>query len=141
MRFRGEYAFLSNFYPSVLTFEGIEYPTAEHAYQAGKTTETNLRVVISRLTTAGDAKRQGRYLKLRPNWETEKLKVMEAVLRAKFKDLRLQGMLIATYPTKIVEDNTWGDTFWGVYEGRGENHLGQILMDIRAELRAQEKIG
>jgi ribA/ribD-fused uncharacterized protein len=139
MRFRGAYAFLSNFHPSPLTYEGIEYPTAEHAYQAGKTTESHLRVHISTLKTPGEAKRQGRYVKLRDNWETVKLKVMHDVLQAKFKNVALRAMLADTYPMRLVEDNTWGDTFWGVYEGHGENHLGIILMSIRAEIRAEHR--
>lgn len=135
MRFRGAYAFLSNFHACPLTFEGIEWPTAEHAYQASKTFNAKDRTRILMAETPGLAKRFGRHVELRPDWEKVKLVKMEDIQRAKYRNVRLAQMLLDTFPEKLVEDNTWGDRFWGVYEGHGENHLGQILMKIRAELR------
>ncbi len=49
----------------------------------------------------------------------------------------LREKLLATGDRKLVEGNTWGDTFWGVCRGNGKNHLGKILMKIRAELQAE----
>ena len=34
-----------------------------------------------------------------------------------------------------VHDCPWSDYFWDRVNGRGKNHFGQILMDIRAKLR------
>lgn len=135
MRFRGDYAFLSNFYPVQVTYAGRVYPTTEHAYQAAKTTDPDERLAIALAPTPGAAKRAGRYVKLRPDWESVKLAVMEELLREKFREPRLRKLLVDTHPEKLVEDNTWGDRFWGVYEGRGENHLGKLLMKIRLEIR------
>ena len=39
-----------------------------------------------------------------------------------------------TEDAELVEDNWWGDKFWGVCNGEGENHLGKLLMKIRDEL-------
>lgn len=43
--------------------------------------------------------------------------------------------LLATGNCHLVEGNNWGDYFWGSVNGHGENHLGRILMDIRAKLQ------
>lgn len=44
---------------------------------------------------------------------------------------------MATDDAELVEGNTWGDRYWGVVDGVGENRLGKLLMERRAELRAQ----
>lgn len=135
--FRGEYRFLSNFWPATVVFEGIEYPTVEHAYQAAKTLDVNERKRIALLATPGDAKRAGRALPLRADWENVKLGVMEQCVRYKFTHhAELCAKLLATGDAYLEEGNTWGDEFWGTVNGRGENHLGKILMKVREELRA-----
>lgn len=83
------------------------------------------------------AKRQGRQVALREDWEEVKVGLMEEVVRAKFfQNPDLGKRLLATGDTPLVEGNTWGDTCWGVdtRTGQGENHLGLILMKIRGEL-------
>ena len=87
----------------------------------------------------GRAKRLGRQVELRHDWETFRLQVMEELLRRKFSHPDLAEKLIATYPEELVEGNTWGDQFWGATKDRklgwvGENHLGRLLMQIRGEL-------
>lgn len=148
--FRGEYRFLSNFYPAKIEMDGRIYPSVEHAYQAGKTTDDNLRDIIRTAPTPGLAKRHGSQIKPRPGWELLKLPLMEFLLRQKFyleqvpeivsrehinEKLDLRDRLLATHPEMLVEGNTWGDTFWGVCAGEGSNHLGRLLMKIRGELR------
>ena len=138
--FRGPTRFLSNFYPVPhgVFFAGLAYPTVEHAYQAGKTEDDELRRVIHAAATPGEAKALGREVKsgLRRDWNTYRVIHMEALLRGKFKPgTQLAHQLIATYPAKIVEANTWGDTFWGKCNGKGRNVLGLFLMEIRDDLR------
>lgn len=135
--FSGEHRFLSNFWPSPVKVKGVMFPTVEHAYQAIKTTDEAIRKEISELPTPGKAKRFGKKLTLRSDWEIIKLKVMEALVTAKFKDKALAGMLLATGDEVIQEGNNWNDTFWGVCRGKGENYLGKILMKVRAELRSK----
>jgi len=65
--FRGKYRFLSNFYYAEVNYEGIRYPTVEHAYQAAKTLSTDIRLKISKTDTPGAAKHLGRKGLLRPN--------------------------------------------------------------------------
>ena len=139
-KFEGEYAFLSNFYHSPFVYDGIEYPTVEHFFQAAKTTDLSKRKEIAAALTPGQAKRMGRQVKLRPDWEEVKVYIMALGLKLKFSDPNLAEQLIDTWPEHLVEGTTWHDRFWGVCTcercyGHGENHLGQLLMDLRKELR------
>ena len=133
--FDGEYAFLSNFYDSPIVVEGIHYPTVEHAFQAYKTLSHEERLDIASSTTPGIAKRKGRKVSLRTDWEQIKDSVMEFCLRKKFTEhLDLQKKLLETGDAILIEGNTWGDTYWGMCAGVGENKLGQLLMKIREEI-------
>ncbi len=135
--FQGPYRFLSSFWLATVEFEGLTYPTVEHAYQSAKTLDPDERRRIASLATPAEAKRAGRALTLRSDWPTAKFAVMEQCVRYKFThhpDLR--AALLATGDATLEEGNTWGDRVWGVYEGQGENHLGRILMKVRAELRS-----
>jgi len=132
--FQGEHRFLSNFWPAPVRYGGLDFPTVEHAYVAAKTLDFNLRMQIAAVPTPGQVKRLGRTLVLRSDWGEIKLIVMLALTRQKYADETLAALLKATAPHELVEGNTWGDTFWGVCNGKGANHLGQILMQVRAEL-------
>lgn len=132
--FAGEHRFLSNFWPAPVTFEGLAFPTVEHAYVAAKTLDQAQREAISCMPSPGQVKRFGRTLTLRPDWDAVKLGVMAELVRQKFRYPGLAAQLKATAPHDLVEGNTWGDTFWGVCKGRGHNHLGKILMRIREEV-------
>lgn len=136
--FRDFNAFLSNFYPRLVQYEGIGYATAEHAFQAAKTLDLQERFHVAMATTPGEAKRRGRHVRLRPDWNVVRIEAMRAVLRAKFADPILAGLLLTTGDHELVEGNTWGDTYWGVCNGKGENHLGRLLMEIREELRCSQ---
>lgn len=131
-KFDGEHAFLSNFHPSPIRVQGIWFPTVEHAFQAAKTLDPTERDAIARATTPGRAKRLGRQVTLRPQWDDVKIGVMEDLLRRKFDGVGpLWTQLLATSPAELIEGNTWGDIFWGVCQGKGQNHLGKLLMKIR----------
>lgn len=134
--FRGEFKFLSNFWFVPINWEGVVYPTTEHAYQASKTLDREERVRIAQLKSPGDAMREGRKLPVRADWEQVKLGVMLALTRLKFSSGNLRTKLLATGDAHLVEGNTWQDTFWGICDGVGSNHLGKILMQVRDELRA-----
>lgn len=133
--FRNGYAFLSNFYPSPVTYQGDLYPTVEHAFQAAKTHNPQERDKVRLAPTPTGAKRAGRRVDLRPDWEQVKLQVMASLLTQKFCDPTLADLLALTGDQELVEGNTWGDRFWGVCKGTGHNHLGRLLMEVRAELR------
>lgn len=132
--FRGPWRFLSNFYPSEVTYEGDVYPTAEHAYQAAKTEDQDVREEIRNLPTPGKARRFGRGVELFDGWEDQKINIMEAVLKDKFGDVMLRDLLLSTGSAYLEEGNNWGDKFWGTVDGEGLNWLGKLLMKIRKEL-------
>lgn len=140
--FRGPSQFLSNFYrvsrPIAIHGLGggeIHCYTAEHAYQASKTLIREERLYVALLKTPGQAKAAGRKVKLRDGWEGIKVAMMFEAVRAKFKNNpELAAMLRKTGTTELIEGNTWGDTYWGVYNGVGENNLGIVLMQVRADL-------
>ena len=135
--FDGKYAFLSNFYESPITYEGITYPTNEHFFQAMKTLDINEKKKIAAANTPGQSKRMGRAVTLRSDWETIKSYYMELGLRLKFQNPDLAAKLIATGDEELIEGNPWGDRIWGVYNGEGENRLGKLLMKIRDELKTK----
>lgn len=137
-RFAGDYRFLSNFYPSPIEID-VDGPTTvatvEHAYQALKTTDRVQRRTIALAPKPGEAKRRGRRCAIRPGWDDLKLGVMRALLEQKFAPgSEFAKALIATGDRELIEGNYWGDRYWGVCDGEGENHLGRLLMEIRAAL-------
>lgn len=135
--FDGEYRWLSNFWHARVTLDDVSYPTVENAYQAAKTLVLLAREQFERCTPA-QAKRLGRKVKMRGDWERVKLRVMRDLLAQKFAPgSRLAGMLLATGKAEIIEGNHWGDRFWGVCNGTGQNHLGRLLMERRAILAGE----
>lgn len=133
--FMGGYRYLSNFHLVEVTLDGVKYTSTEAAYQAAKTLDPLLRKPFE-TASPKDSKRMGKALALRSDWEQVKIGVMERLLRQKFaRGTQLAQALVATGDVQLVEGNTWGDRFWGVCGGVGENHLGKLLMKIREELR------
>jgi len=135
--FFGANRFLSNFWPVDIIFDGMEYSTVEHAFQAAKTLAVDERRQIAAAATPAIAKRLGKRVALRPEWDGVKVATMEQLLRLKFHDAQLARRLIATGDLYLEETNSWNDTFWGfsVNQNRGQNVLGNLLMKIRSEIR------
>jgi ribA/ribD-fused uncharacterized protein len=144
--FRGRFRFLSNFYSTEICFEGFCYPSPEHAFQAAKTLDLAEREWICEAATAAIAKRRGssrgqdgRRVALRSDWDEVKVELMRELLAIKFAaGSELAARLLATAERELVEGNAWGDVFWGVCEGCGENWLGRLLMERRAALRLDD---
>lgn len=140
--FRDELEFLSNFSRHQVVLDGFYYPTAEHAFQAAKTLDPNLRHEFRHDISPATAKHRGRLLRLRPDWEHVKVQVMRLVLASKFTvNDNLAGRLIFQTPTVLIETNGWHDNEWGDCAcGRpqcvlpGNNLLGRCLMDLRTYL-------
>ncbi len=141
--FSGANRFLSNFWPvpNGVIFERVSFPTVEHAYQAAKSLRRDDWLHVAALAKPGDAKRWGRLCEVRKDWDVVKITVMTDLVRQKFQQEPLRGMLLRTGAEELREGNTWNDVFWGVCSGRGENRLGKILMQVRRELRGSIKQG
>lgn len=131
----------SNFHPTSVSYEGLTYPSSEHAFQASKTLDHDLRMYILRLPTAAASKKAGGAISIREDWDAIRFRVMEEILRVKFSfDSKPGNILMHTGNVLMVEGNYWHDRTWGqcycprhIWEG--ENHLGKLLMKIRGELQ------
>ena len=133
--FRGEFEYLSNFYPCEIEFNGITYKSAEAAFQAQKCVNESDREKFKDLAP-GKAKSLGEGIELRKDWEKVKVDIMREVVRAKFSQNEdIKELLLSTGDRGIIEVNLWKDKFWGVSRGTGKNWLGRILMEIRDEFR------
>lgn len=136
--FSGKYEFLSNFHETPIYYDGMTYRSVEHAYQAAKTSDLDIRHAIASCRYPGTAKKLGRKIDLRPNWEEQRILVMHQLLSVKFAPgTALAEQLLATGEDILIEGNTWGDTFWGQCDGKGKNWLGELLMRRRDQLRGR----
>jgi predicted NAD-dependent protein-ADP-ribosyltransferase YbiA (DUF1768 family) len=159
--FSGEYTFLSNFYHSLMKIHNILWKTNEHFFQAMKghnspviqvgfrpdavARELNISIeeantltyhnYISRLATPGKAKRAGRIVTRKANWEGDKQKVMMVGVNEKFIQNPHLGKMLTDLGREAIftEGNTWHDNYWGnctcerCGHIEGENHLGIII--------------
>lgn len=132
--FQGEYRWLSNFWPAKVVLDGVIYPSVENAYQAAKTHPW--RRAPYRECSAAQAKKLSHEIEVRSGWDAdEKVAVMRALIEQKFApDSALAKKLVATGARRLVEGNTWGDRFWGVCRGTGQNMLGKLIMERRTAL-------
>lgn len=123
---------LSNFYPSPIEHEGRTYPTVEHFFQAFKSADDEGHERVRLCATPGDAKRMGRKIRMRADWDDVRVGIMQYALMLKFAPgTPLAEWLISTGDAHLEEGNHWGDTFWGTTYGRGNNWLGVLLMQRR----------
>jgi N-glycosidase YbiA len=137
--FRGPTRWLSNFHMCEIHYNGMIFQSTEHAYQAAKCINSyDALLFTDSHMTCSEAKKKGMMVLLRPDWESVKLNVMYEVNNYKFNTHNdLKEKLLATGDAILQEGNSWGDTFWGICNGKGSNHLGRILMKIRDNLRYQ----
>ena len=134
--FRGVYSFLSNYFDAPVLYNGLRFKNSEAAFQAQKCPE---RATEFCNLSPMSAKRMGRAVPLRSDWNKVRIAIMKAVVLAKFQqNKKLKRALLATQDAILIEDNTWNDTFWGVCRGRGENNLRKILMEVRNELGSNQ---
>ena len=142
-KFRGKNFFLSNFYNAPIKYQGLFYQNDEAAFQSAKvigTKQENLRKTFTSLN-ANDAKRKGRHVLLRSDWEKVKDQVMYDIVFDKFtRNKDLKAKLLATGNAELIEGNTWHDTYWGYdfSKKRGQNKLGKILMQVRQKILESE---
>jgi len=155
-RYRGDYAFLSNFYYAPLTvrieyspgkFHRLALPTLEHAYQIHKLQRFSDVLIVQRIIDPGDARWAVQKMAQREDWHARRLPVMTKLLDLKFwlnSEVfmhydsyvpELTQNLLNTNDEVLIEGNSWGDTFWGVCNGVGENNLGKLQMQRRSRLR------
>jgi len=136
-RFRDENKWLSNMTLVNITYEGIDYPSVEHAYVSAKSKDMVWKSkCANKHISSYKIKKEGQQIVIRDDWDEIKLKVMEECLILKFQQEPFKTLLKNTGNQIIQEGNDWGDIFWGVdlKTGKGENHLGKLIMKIRKKL-------
>jgi ribA/ribD-fused uncharacterized protein len=139
-RFYGPYRWLSNFWNVPVKLGDIVYPSTENAYQAAKTFDMNQRAQFINVN-AGRAKRLGRTVTMRPDWNEVKLSIMADLTAQKYAQEPLTTWLLDTGDQRLVEGNYWHDNFWGdcgcvhCKDKLGANNLGRLIMATREELR------
>ena len=135
---RAAYGELSNFAAYPITLKDRVWPTSEHYFQAQKFAGTVHEEEIRAARSPMEAARKGRERRrpLRPDWDKVKDGIMLEALRAKFtQHARLRDLLLSTGDAQVIE-HTEKDAYWGDGgDGRGRNRLGQLLMQVRGELR------
>ncbi|CAM9232973.1 unnamed protein product [Ectocarpus fasciculatus] len=138
-QFEGDFECLSNTYKCPVSLRGDPepYPSVEHALQASKTDDLELKAAIRQAKNAIEAKKIARAAKPKPDWRGSSEKIAEALVRDKFRrNAKAREVLVGTGRVKLVYTNTHEDRFWGVCSGKGENKLGKLLERVRADALA-----
>ena len=135
----------SNLFKRDIEFEDEIYPTAEHAYQAGKPRKQNVREwILAAPTPALPAMAaHGLYSwDIRSDWAKIKFPRMKEIIVVKYtQHPDLQEILLSTGNARLVESATVDNAvnrLWGEVNGKGKNTLGQLLMEVRSELQAKK---
>lgn len=130
-------------YVKPMQHRGIWFPTPVHFYQAMKTNTPARREEIAGAATPALAKHLGGKVAPRPDWTDDLAKrVMRVALDHRVAHEPLWVQRLVKTNGEIVETNNWHDCRWGRCEcvscgGSGTNWFGQILMDIRADLKVK----
>lgn len=130
--------YLSNFYASSVAYEGMLYPSVEHAYQASKSLDPATRSLIKKAADPNIAKRLGQSILVHPGWVESRINIMRQLIREKFSNPFIRWKLKETVGFRLVNENRWNDRFWGVVNGTGENWLGRILEEVREEIIVED---
>ena len=133
MFFRDDFAFLSNMFPCEIVYKDLHFQSSESLYQAAKCKDKSLIPNFCNLD-GYRAKKLGRKVQLIDNWEQIKIDVMRKCVYLKFTQNPILLQRLKKVKGLISEENTWNDTFWGICNREGENHLGKILMEFRDSL-------
>lgn len=129
---------LSNFSPPGFEADGVFWPTVEHFFQAQKFSDPAAQERIRRAATPKDARGlgQSRSLVLRADWDQVRDDIMLQALRLKFQVAKARQLLLSTGSRPLVESSPY-DYYWACgQDGSGQNRLGQLLMQVREEIRA-----
>ena len=146
--FRDQYSFLSNFYVGDMVYKDDIYHSSENAFQAAKAKDDEAGLMwkekIQDSFSPVKAKKYGKQLPLREDWDEVKVGIMKEIVLAKFLHPVFRVLLLNTGNAYLVEGTTWCDNTWGICINEdcnrgcenkiGMNHLGNILMGVRREI-------
>ena len=135
-----EFKELSNMYASPFQMDGKTWPSVEHYFQAQKfPSDPAYQEEIRKAKSGLKAKSLGQSQEhpIRPDWNTYRLEAMEKAVQAKFTQNEAMKKLLLSTGTRELQEASPTDSFWGVGKsGKGENHLGKILMKLRNSMSA-----
>lgn len=132
---RGEHRCLSNFHESPIELGGRTYPTVEHYFQASKAVDDGDHERVRRANGPYEAKRPGKGVRRRHDWPAVRQDLMFQACLEKFRqNEELRRHLLST-GDRALHEYTLNDLEWGWYRGWGEDLLGRVLTQVRAELR------
>lgn len=131
---KGDYEFLAMTYNHPITVDGLTYTNAEAAFWAQRIADKNARVKLTRLSPM---KARAKALQAYPidDWDEIKDDILKHILEIKFSDDVLKKKLLDTGSMKILNNNTYRDEYYGIYNGKGKNILGKMIMNLRESLR------
>ena len=149
--FQDEKAFLSNMYRQPIYFnrqheifvsDELVYPSTENLYHALKCQHVDDRIRFIKCTPF-ESKKLSKTMYVRPDWDDDmKIEAMKLCTDLKYDyNIDLQDKLLAVTDDIIVEENNWGDDFWGMVYNHskghfvGQNNLGHILTSKREQIR------
>ena len=144
--FDGYYSFLSNFYSVPVFYNGMLYDNSEAAYQCAKTHDDEYKRLFVNCNP-GRAKRLGKRVPIRDDWDNVKVPVMKDIVHCKFsQNSDISELLLSTGDEELIEGNTWHDNFWGACSCENcrsmekKNMLGKILMEERDRIKIGDMI-
>ena len=131
--FTGDYSFLANSFPCPIEIDGLVFNSAEAAFWAQRVKDVKARRKYTRLNPN---KAREKSLQAEPvdDWEKTKNYIMKKILKIKFSNPDLAKKLKATSGSKLMNNTTYRDEYWGIYMGKGHNKLGVLLMELRDTL-------
>ncbi len=134
------YGEFSNFSRHPTELDGLLWPTSEHYFQAQKFAGTPHAEELRQQPTPMLAAQMGRRrdLPFRSDWDAMKDEVMMTALRAKFTQHPQLRELLTGTGDAVLTEHTNNDRYWADGgDGTGRNRLGELLMELRSELRGE----
>ena len=145
--FAGRFSSFSNLSPAPIEIDGVLYASTEHFYQYNKCLASGNHTAAAEVLLSKEpesAMTAGAAVKATKEWtQTEGKRIMKRAAKIKFTPQHMQQKLRSTGDRHIAEATR--NTLWGVGVPftsdclnmdtyKGENIMGQILMELRAEL-------
>lgn len=140
--YENDFYIFSNFSSFAIEWKGKLYPTSEHVYHAEKFDYESIKEEIRNTRSAHDSMKLAHSYKdkVRKDWYQNNLAVMKNILRAKVEQHPyIKKKLLDSGERELIEDS-WRDDFWGWGPNKdGQNNLGKLWMEVRAEVREKEE--
>lgn len=117
--------------------DGFPWPTAEHYYQANKFQNPDYQQKIRESASPSDANKLGNawFRKKRADFKKVRVTLMTRAIYTKCKTHEAVSDALLDTKDLYIADNSFSDYFWGCgRDGRGNNHFGKILMNVRTKL-------